>query len=89
MGKRFPELVAWKQGFGYYVMDIDTGKKRFQLENPGVPDLSGKGTADDTFRVLARDDDPPTDRTLAMGAVKAITGHDIKYKPRRKPRKRR
>ena len=79
----FPEQVAWKQGMGYYVANIDTGEKTFTFENPGVPDLKGKGTAPETFRVLRTDKDPPSDRKLKMGAVDAVVGKRIAYRGKR------
>lgn len=96
-GEDFPEQVAWKQGFGYWNVDVDTGESVFTLENPGVPDFEGEGSADDTFRVLDWDNDPPTDHELDMGIVKARSSRSgLKYNAKnrrpakaRRPRKRR
>ena len=79
-GGTFPERVAWKQGMGYYIADVDTGEAIFTFDNPGVPDVTGAGSAVESFRVKVRDNDGPTDRKLKMGAVNARYGNTITYR---------
>ena len=57
-GQLFPELVAWRQGKFYKVADLDTGRVYTRkTPPPGVP---ADGDPFETYRVLSRDDDPPS-----------------------------
>ena len=86
--RRFVERSAWRQGFGYWVLDHDTGEKRFQLDRPtGVPDVTGPGSARESYTPLSYDDDPPTQAKLDMAAVEAVAGHSLQF--RGKPKRRR
>lgn len=89
IGGQHIEKVAWKQGFGFITFDTDTGGSKFTLENPGVPDIDGAGSADDTYRILTFDHDAPTDRELDMGIVSARVSDVLKYRAKPRARKSR
>jgi hypothetical protein len=87
-GQDFPSRAAWKQGFGYRELDLDTGKSKFTLEPPpGVKIAEGPGSARKSFTVLEFDDDPPSQREIDMGAVLATVGEEIVYRPDHKNRR--
>ena len=65
---RFPEVVAYRAGFGYRIVNIETGESAFSLERPeGVPEEEGPGAADRSFTILTTDIDPPSQRDLDLG----------------------
>ena len=79
----FPERVGYKAGFGFREVNLDTGESKFSLEPPpGVPDLSGPGASERSYRVLSWDDDPPTQRELDLGIFKAVVGRKINFRPK-------
>ena len=66
--ERFPEVVAYKAGFGYRIVNIDTGESAFSLERPeGVPDEDGPGASGRSYTILTTDTDPPRQRDLDLG----------------------
>lgn len=89
--QRFPEIAAWKQGRFWKVLDFDTGKITTSLDPPfpGLKVATGDGAPNETFKVIRFDDDPPTQRQIDMGAVRAvIDAGGITYKRKRIRRRR-
>ena len=86
---KFVEKSAWRQGFGFWVLDHDTGEKKFQLDRPaGVPNVEGPGSASKSYTPLSFDNDPPTQATLDMAAVEAVAGNTLKFRSKRGRRRR-
>ena len=82
-------MVAFKAGFGYRIVNLDTGKSDFTLEKPeALPVETGKGAAGRSFRVLSTDKDPPSQRKLDMGIFDVtVSGAGPRFTPRRRRRK--
>ena len=85
----FPELVAWRSGFGFRTLDLDTGETTFSEDPPpGMDSLAaGPGSAGETFTILRQDDDPPSQRDLDLGIVTATIDRSGPRFRRRRRRK--
>ena len=88
-GKRYPVEVGWKQGFGYRIYNLETDESKFTLDRPNwIPEIKGKGSAEESFTVNTFDNDPPSQKELDMGIVKTIMSKNLGFRSKKSPNKR-
>ena len=88
-GKRYPVEVGWKQGFGYRIYNLETDESKFTLDRPNwIPEIKGKGSAEESFTVNTFDNDPPSQKELDMGIVKTIMSKNLGFRSKKSPKKR-
>ena len=82
----YPEIVAYREPGGLWrTVDIDTGETVVSPDPPaGIPPLAIEGaTPHETYTVLSRDGDPPSQRTLDLGGSRVTVGEGLHIQRRR------
>ncbi len=82
----YPEVVAYREPGGLWrTVDIDTGETVVSPDPPaGIPPLAIEGaTPHETYTVLSRDGDPPSQRTLDLGGSRVTVGEGLHIQRRR------
>ena len=84
--KHYPSIAAWQhaedsKGPLYVVADVNTGAFEYLRKDPGVRQ---PGTPEESYTLLARDSDPPSQREIDMGPLTATIGEGISLRRRRR-----
>lgn len=87
---RFRKVVAWKQGNKWITKNRKTGETKWSSKKPDarLSNVTGKGSAKESYTTLLYSNTPPTQNKLDMGAVTAHLSQTILHKAKKKRRRK-